>query len=192
MLGDESPVRVGERGEVTVSPDAKELIRQARDAEESARSARHAAERMLKGEDVSEAPEGGEVDTGRVWWDTFVHSLTKGWADSMSSAAKASPSPATPGKSKRASAKPTGPRRLYPSGTLSLVPADYVPPPPDHAIIWDGVLGDRQVHSSSVPLHPPLLKNQESSKCRLQALRTSDHPNMHLCPNHFVHFSSTV
>jgi hypothetical protein len=41
------------------------------------------------------------------------------------------------------------PRRLYPSGQLSLVPADYVPPLPVHEIICDGMVQGRKVNTSS-------------------------------------------
>lgn len=106
----------------------------------------------LRGARPSKEPLPPEAEA--AWWETFVPSMAQGIMNSLtpSSSSPSTPSkgssfdlgdPATP---KSGSKRRGGPRRLYPSGLVSLVPEDYLPPSPVHPIIWDGMLKGRQLN----------------------------------------------
>jgi hypothetical protein len=160
--------------------NVEDLLQRAMAAEEAARKASEDAEKVLleaassqerhrlRGALGREDPEAQPLRGARptetamseathslvAWWETFVPALTNSLATAflppptMIAAATGTSTP------KSASKRRQKPRRLYPSGMVSLVPDDYVPPPPVHDEVWDGVTQDgRRLHVKSFWRH---------------------------------------
>lgn len=94
------------------------------------------------------------ADSTVAWWETFVPSLANSLVTAFAPPAAMVMAASGSSTPKSASKRKQQPRRLYPSGIASLVPQDYVAPPPVHSEVWDGVtLGGRRLHVKSFWRH---------------------------------------